>query len=92
MPRIRVEHPHSMGVAEVRRKMEEALDDLVKRHDLKVTWEGERRAKLKRTGVEGYAEISDNAVVVDLDLSFVLSPLKSKIETRLREKLAENLA
>jgi hypothetical protein len=46
MPKIRVEQPHNMAVAEVRRKMEEALDDLV----------------------------------------------KSKIETRLKQKLAENLA
>lgn len=91
MPKIRVEHPHSMDVAEVRRRMDQALEDLKNRHDLKVTWEGDRRAKLKRTGVEGFAEIKDNSVIVDLDLSFVLSPLKSKIESRLKEKLAQNL-
>ena len=91
MPKIHVEHPHNLDVAEVHTRMDEVLMDLVQRYDLSVDWQDERRVKMKRTGVTGTAEIKDTAVVVDLDLSFVLSPMKSKIETRLKEKMADKL-
>ena len=92
MPKVHVEHSHSMEVAEVRKRMEEVIQDLVQKYELKVDWASDRKVNMKRTGVKGYAEITDNAVIVDLDLSFVLSPMKSKIETRLKEKMASTLS
>lgn len=91
MPKIFVEHPHNMEIDKVREKVDNALQSLAEKYDIKVTWENEREVSLKRSGLKGRAEIKDKSVLVDLDLSFVLSPLKGKIESRLKEKLEQEL-
>ena len=91
MPKIHIEHPHSLETADVHKKMDEALKGLAAKHDIKITWKDERNVNLKSSGLKGNAEIKDSSVVVDLDLSFVLAPLKGKIEERLRSKLAKEL-
>ncbi len=91
MPKIFVEHPHNMEIDKVREKMDNALQSLAEKYDINVTWKNEREVTLKRTGLKGMAEVKDSSVLVDLDLSFVLSPVKGKIESRLKEKLKEEL-
>jgi putative polyhydroxyalkanoate system protein len=92
MPRIKIEHPHSMDLQVVREKMEKSLNSLAAKHDITVTWKDDKHVDLKRSGLKGTAEIREKSVCVDLDLSFVLSPLKGKIEQRLREKLTQELS
>lgn len=92
MPKINVKQAHKLDVAEVRRRMDEVLQDLVSRYGLSTEWKGDRKVEISRTGVKGTAEITEQAVEVNLDLSFVLSPMKTKIESSLREKMASKLA
>ena len=92
MPKIHVEQPHSMEISEVHKKMDSTLKGLAEKYDIDINWKNDREVSLKRRGLKGSAEIQDNRVTVDLDLSFVLAPMKGKIESRLKEKLEKELS
>jgi putative polyhydroxyalkanoate system protein len=92
MPKIHLEHPHSLELSEVRKRMERSLEELSSKYDVKTTWKDDRNVDLKRSGLKGFAKIEDDSVVVELDLSFVLAPMKGKIEQRLKDKLAKELS
>lgn len=92
MPKIHVEQPHSMEISEVHEKMDCTLKGLAEKYDIDINWKNDREVTLKRSGLKGSAEIQDKRVTVDLNLSFVLAPMKGKIESRLKEKLQKELS
>jgi putative polyhydroxyalkanoate system protein len=92
MPKIHVEQSHSMEISEVHNKMDSTLKGLAEKYDIDINWKNDREVSLKRRGLKGSAEIQDKRVTVDLDLSFVLAPMKGKIESRLKEKLEKELS
>ncbi len=91
MPKVRIEHAHSLPLPEVRQRLQGLADKLSEKYGIEAKWISEREADVKRTGVTGKILIAEDKVTVALDLSFVLSPLKEKVETRVREQLAKSL-
>lgn len=87
MPKINVTHPHTVPAAEARQKLERLGQDLSDKYGLTSRWISDTVAEVKRTGVTGTIKIEAQRVLVDLDLSFALSPIKGTVETRIKDEL-----
>jgi putative polyhydroxyalkanoate system protein len=92
MPKLNIEHPHSLPVDEVHKRLQALSDRLSQKYGIEATWVSAREANIKRTGASGKITVEDTKVRVFLDLSFALSPLKGKVEERIKRELAESLA
>ena len=87
MPKVNVEQPHSLSVPEARLKLDQLGQELADKYGLTVSWPKETEASVKRTGATGTIRIGATSVVVDLDLSFALTPIKSTVEDKIRSEL-----
>jgi putative polyhydroxyalkanoate system protein len=87
MAKLNIEQAHSLPVDEVKKRLQSLADRLSEKYGISAKWTSDREAEVKRTGVTGKISCTDNKVTVFLDLSFVLSPLKDKIENRVKTEL-----
>ncbi|MCS6915843.1 MAG: polyhydroxyalkanoic acid system family protein [Myxococcales bacterium] len=92
MPKLTIEQSHRMSAEEARRCLESLSQDLSDKYGLTSCWLSDTEAKVERTGASGHIKIEPQRVVVHLDLSFALSPIKGKIEERIRQELARLFA
>jgi|AMFO01.1.fsa_nt_gi putative polyhydroxyalkanoic acid system protein len=91
MPKIEVNHAHSLEADAVKARMEAVQADLASRYGLKFDWRSDTELAVSGKGVKGTITLRPKEVAVKLDLSMLLSPMKGKIESKLRSKLAEEL-
>lgn len=87
MPKVNIEHPHSLTTTEARQKLDQLGQELADKYGLTVKWPRETEAEVKRTGVNGAIRIGAASVMVDLDMSFALSPIKGAVEEKIRSEL-----
>jgi len=87
MPKIKVSEPHNKTEQELKELINGLADSLLARYGLKGSWKDNRNFQVKGTGIKGNFTANDNDVVVTLDLSLMLSPIKGKIQSKLQEKL-----
>jgi len=92
MPKLNIEQTHSLPLDEVKRRLQTLADRLSAKYGIDAAWTSATEASVKRTGVAGKITCSDSKVTVFLDLSFVLAPLKEKVENRVRRELESCLA
>ena len=92
MAKLNIEQAHSLPVDEVKKRLQTLADRLSEKYGISAKWVSEREAEIKRTGVSGKFTCSDSLVTVFLDLSFMLNPLKEKIENRVKTELKSCLA
>jgi len=92
MPKLTIEHPHQLPVDEVKRRLEELAARLSAKYNVDAKWTSPTEATVKRTGVSGKITLGDSKVTVFLDLTFLLAPLKDKVETRVKQELANVLS
>lgn len=92
MPKVDIEQAHSVTAEDAKKKLDALSKDLSDKYGLAVKWLSDTHAKIERTGVTGAIKIEAQRVLVNLDLSFALTPLKGKIETRIREELQKLFA
>lgn len=92
MPKLTIEQPHALPHGEVRQRLSTLEDRLATKYGIEAKWVSDTHAEIKRTGASGSIRCAPDRVVVEIDLSFALSPVKSKVETRVREELARALA
>lgn len=91
MPKVDIAHSHNLTAAEAKTRLEKMSSELSAKYGLTSTWLSDTEAKVERTGATGKIKIEANRVTVNLDLSFVMSPMKSTIETKIKEELKKNL-
>lgn len=91
MAKIDVTQSHSLPIEEAKLRMEKVQAELTQKYGLSFSWEGDRRVQVSGKGVKGTIQLTETQVSVNLDLSFILTPVKGKIESRLREQLVEQL-
>lgn len=91
MPVIKVERKHTLGQDEALKRAHALVGDLATRLNAEIEWDG-GEAKFKGTGFKGAASVNADSIAVNLDLSMLLSPMKSKIESRLTTALEEKFA
>jgi putative polyhydroxyalkanoate system protein len=92
MAKLTIEQAHSLPIDEVKKRLQTLADRLAEKYGIVAKWVSDREADIKRTGVSGKITCGDSKVTVFLDLSFVLNPLKEKIESRVQKELATALA
>ena len=92
MPKLNIEHPHSLPLDEVKKRLQALADRLSAKYGIEAKWLSDREASVKRTGVTGKITCTDEKVTVFLDLNFALTPLKGKVENRVKQELANVLA
>jgi putative polyhydroxyalkanoate system protein len=82
MSTIHAEHKHTLSKEEAHKRAEEYIQHIGDKIHADIKWAGDT-ATFKGTGFSGSAKLSDGLIVLDIDLSFVLRPLKGKIEERM---------
>lgn len=87
MPKINLSRNHSLEPAVIKDRISKLGDKLQEKYQAKTSWADDRTLNVKGTGVEGKLVISPNKVDVNLDLGFMLTPLKGKIEETLGKEL-----
>jgi putative polyhydroxyalkanoate system protein len=92
MAKLNIEQAHALPVDEVKKRLQTLADKLSEKYGIAAKWVSDREAEVKRTGVTGKITCTENKVTVFLDLSFVLTPIKEKIETRVKNELQTCLA
>lgn len=92
MPKFTVERSHNLSVDEAKQRLQALSDKLSQKYGLTSTWKTATEAEVKGTGASGKITCAPNKVSVFIDLSFALTPLKSKIEDKVTRELDAALA
>ncbi len=92
MPKLTIEQPHSLPIAEAKQRLQTLSDQLATKYGIAAKWTSDREAEIKRTGVTGKIVCAETKVSILLDLSFTLTPLKGTIEERVRAELKKALS
>ena len=87
MPKIQIKQSHKVTAAEAKTKLEALSRDLSDKYGLTSKWASDTEAKVERTGATGTIKIAPSEVVIDLDLSFALTPIKGKVQEKITEEL-----
>ena len=87
MPKLEITQSHTGTAEEAKTKLETLAKELSDKYGLSSKWLSDTEAKVERTGATGAIKIEPKHVKVSLDLSFVLSPMKSKIEEKIKDEL-----
>ncbi len=91
MPTIRLQRQHTLGKQAARNSAEAIAQQL--KHELQASyaWKGDN-LDFTCPGASGCIRVSDTQVAVEVDLSFLLRPLKGKIEREIEQQLQKLLA
>lgn len=92
MPKFTIERSHTLPAGEVRPRLQALSDMLADKFGLTVEWKSETEALVKRTGASGKISCEANKVSVLVDLSFALTPIRGKVEERVKLELEKALA
>ena len=90
MARIKVERPHSLGLAGARAKAEQLAERLASEYEVRYRWAGDR-LEFKRRGVDGVIEVSADSVRVELSLGLLLSAMSGRIKGEIERTLDKSL-
>ncbi|KRG71088.1 polyhydroxyalkanoic acid system family protein [Pseudoxanthomonas dokdonensis] len=88
MASIDIQHPHSKSPQQAREAVDEVARKLSERFDVSCQWDGDV-LNFKRSGVDGCIELQPNQLHVTANLGFLLSAMKSPIESEIRRVLDE---
>jgi putative polyhydroxyalkanoate system protein len=92
MPKITHQQNHQLSNEEALRRIQELVGRFSSNYHFQVEWKNETYAKVSGTGVNGEGNLQPGQVTFSLDLSFLLSPFKSKIESEIAKELKQALA
>ena len=87
MPKLEVIQSHNVTAAEAKAKLETLAKELSEKYGLTSKWLHDTEAKVERSGATGSIKIEPKQVKVNLELAFVLSPMKGKIEDKIKDEL-----
>ncbi len=87
MIKMTVTQPYACTSEECKNRLATLGATLSESYGLAVNWQSDTTAKVERTGVKGTLCIEAGQVSVVLELSFVLSPMRDTIATKIREEL-----
>jgi putative polyhydroxyalkanoate system protein len=92
MPKFSIEHPHKLPPTDVKQRLDQLSARLSSKYGIDAKWSSDTRATFSRTGASGSIVVEPSKVTVHVDLSFALTPMKSQVESRIRDELAKALA
>jgi putative polyhydroxyalkanoate system protein len=86
MPTISVKRRHKLDHKHAKAAARKIAADLNKRFDLVCRWVGDDVA-FERPGLSGTMRVGKSDVQLDVQLSFLMTPLKGPIERAIRDEL-----
>jgi putative polyhydroxyalkanoate system protein len=92
MAKFSVAHKHGHKHDEVQRRVNALAVKLKQKFGITAHWATPTLVKWTMSGASGTIQCHPGAVIVDVDLGFMLSMMKPKIESGLRDELAQALA
>ena len=90
MATIDIRRSHSIGKDAARKAAEGIAAKLKDKLSVTYRWDGDD-LKFERTGANGRIHVTDNEVRVEVDLGFLLKPMKGKVEQKVNQYLDEAL-
>ena len=91
MPNISIRRRHSLDHKKARAAAQKIARDLDQRFDLAHEWNGDE-VSFERPGLSGSMHVGKNEIRLDVQLSFLLLPLKGPIERAIHKELDTVLA
>jgi putative polyhydroxyalkanoate system protein len=91
MPNIRIDHIHSKSASDAKQAVNRIADKIAEQFSVVTRWDQDV-LHFTRSGVNGTIALDGCNVRVDADLSFLLTPLKGRVESEIRRYLDEQLA
>ena len=92
MPKLNITQSHTGTAEEAKTKLDTLAKELSDKYGLTSKWTSDTEAKVERTGATGTITIEPKQVNVFLDLSFALTPIKGKVEEKIKEELKKLFA
>ena len=93
MPRLKITRTHNTTLAEASNRVAGLVEGFRSRfhkHIKEETWSDDKTsARCRGRGFDATFSVSESQVQVDVDLSFVLTPIKGKVESTIEQKLLE---
>jgi putative polyhydroxyalkanoate system protein len=77
MADIRMIKFHALPIADAKRLVQKAADDLGAEYDLTSEWHGDT-LRFHRSGVDGQMKVTASEIHLDVTLGFLLKPFKAK--------------
>ncbi len=91
MATIQITRQHSLDRESARAEVQKLADKLSQQLSASYNWQGDRLV-FWRSGADGYVEIGDGEVALEIKLGMLLTPLKGQIESTIRDYLDQHLA
>ena len=92
MPKFTIEQRHTLGPSEARQRLDGLCARLAEKYGLEAKWKSDQEAVIKGSGATGNILCRADGVALTVDLSFMLAPLRDRIESRIRRELSACLA
>ena len=86
MPNISIRRRHSLDHKKAKAAAQKIARDLDQRFDLAHEWNGDE-VSFERPGLSGSMHVGKNEIRLDVELSFLLLPLKGPIEQAIHKQL-----
>jgi putative polyhydroxyalkanoate system protein len=86
MPTIAIKRRHKLEPKKAKAAAQKVIKDLSARYQLACSWDGDQ-VEFERPGVSGHMHLRKNEVLLDVKLSFLMTPLKGPIERAINEEL-----
>lgn len=91
MATIEMEKRHTLSKDEARKKAEDLADKMKEKIGIEWAWSGDTikfEAKSGAAkGAKGKVDVTDSLIRIEVDLPFMLRPLKGMVESKIKEKL-----
>jgi putative polyhydroxyalkanoate system protein len=86
MPTISIAKKHALSHKKARDVAEKVAKDLKQRFELDYAWDGDA-VEFERPGVSGSMRVGKDAITLDVQLGWMLAPLKGTIEREIHAQL-----
>jgi putative polyhydroxyalkanoate system protein len=87
MPKYQVDIPHSLDVAEAKRRLTGATEKLQRDYGANCAWKTDNELSVSRKGLDAVVTVEPARVHIDLNLGFLLTPFAEKIKTGIAREL-----
>ena len=87
---MKIRRNHTLGLAEARIRVDSIAESLSGKYGLNTAWDGDS-LKIDGSGVNGQIIVGDQAVDVDVKLSFALKMLEGTIRTSIEDAMDKYL-
>jgi len=86
MADILIAREHTLGLEQALSRLEAVAELLGSELDAQCAWNG-NRLDFKRTGATGCIEVTDTGLTLEVNLGFLLKPLKGPIEQGITDRI-----